>query len=60
MAKITTAGTLFPEKLVTEMFTKTSGKSSLAKLSASQPIAFSGNEIMTFSLDGEVSIVGAC
>lgn len=58
MAKITTAGTLFPEKLVTEMFTKTSGKSSLAKLSASQPIAFSGNEIMTFSLDGEVSIVG--
>lgn len=58
MAKITTAGTMFPEDLVTEMFTKSSGRSSLAKLSASKPTGFNGNKVMTFSLDGEVSIVG--
>lgn len=58
MPKITTEGTMFPATLVTTMFTKAAGRSSLAKLSASSPIAFAGNEVMTFSLDGEVSIVG--
>lgn len=49
---------MFPAKLVSEMFTKANGHSSLAKLSASQPIAFTGNDVMTFQLDGEASIVG--
>lgn len=55
---ITPAGTMFPKQLVSEMFEKANGHSALAKLSAAKPIAFSGNDIMTFSLDGEASIVG--
>ncbi len=47
-----------PEVLVTGMFDKTKGHSTLAKLSGQTPIAFSGSEVMTFNLDGEVSIVG--
>lgn len=47
-----------PKTLVAEMFDKTKGHSALAKLSAQKPIAFSGNQVMTFNLDGEVSIVG--
>lgn len=55
---ITNMSTLFPHELIPDMFKKAAGHSSLAKLSASQPIAFKGNEVMTFSLDGEASIVG--
>lgn len=55
---ITSAASMFPQELVAEMFKKAAGHSSLAKLSASTPIAFKGNEVMTFSLDGEASIVG--
>ena len=58
MATNTAAGTMFPEKLVSEMFQKANRHSALAKLSASKPIPFSGNDVMTFSLDGEASIVG--
>lgn len=47
-----------PKTLVTGMFDKTKGHSTLAKLSNQIPIAFSGNQVMTFNLDGEVSIVG--
>lgn len=52
------AGIKFPPELVTEMFDKTKGHSALAKLSGQTPIAFAGNTIFTFSVDGEVSVVG--
>ena len=58
MATITKATTMFPQEVVSEMFKKAAGHSSLAKLSAATPIAFKGNEVMTFSLDGEAAIVG--
>lgn len=48
----------FPKVLITDMFDKTKGHSALAKLSNQTPIAFSGNTVMTFNVDGEVSIVG--
>lgn len=48
---------LFPAELVTEMFNAVKGKSSLAKLSKANPIAFAGTEIMTFNFDREVDIV---
>jgi len=47
-----------PKALVAGMFDKTKGHSTLAKLSGQTPISFAGNEVMTFNLDGEVSIVG--
>ena len=49
---------LFPERLVTEMFNAVKGHSSLAKLSGASPIPFAGETVFTFSMDGEVSIVG--
>lgn len=50
-------GTLFPEVLVSEMFNKVKGHSSLARLSQATPIPFTGAKEMTFSLDREVDIV---
>ena len=58
MATSTAAGTMFPATMIAEMFEKASGHSALAKLSAAKPLAFSGNEVMTFTLDGEAAIVG--
>ena len=49
--------TNFPVELAREMFSKVTGHSSIARLSNQSPISFSGNEIMTFSLDKEISIV---
>ena len=54
----TLAETKFPATMISEMFEKASGHSALAKLSAAKPLAFNGNEVMTFSLDGEAGIVG--
>ena len=48
----------FPHELVKEIFVAANGKSSIAKLSGQTPIAFSGTDIMVFSLDGEVNLVG--
>lgn len=48
---------LFPPVVVTEMFNKVKGHSSLAKLCAQSPIAFNGQTEFTFSLDKEVDIV---
>lgn len=50
-------GTLFAPETVKDLFSKVAGKSSLAKLSASTPVAFNGNEIFVFSMDDEVNIV---
>lgn len=58
MGNNTTTKLNLPKTLVTDMFNKTKGHSTLAKLCSQTPIAFNGNEVMTFNLDGEVSIVG--
>ena len=47
----------FPAELVKEVFIGAKGKSSIAKLSGQTPIAFSGTDVMAFSLDGEVNLV---
>lgn len=48
--------TVFPHDLVKEVFTNANGHSSIAKLANQIPVSFSGTDIMTFSLDGEVGI----
>lgn len=58
MANVTQMGTMFPEELVKELFSTVKGRSSIAKLSGQEPIAFTGNEYFTFSFDREVAIVG--
>lgn len=49
---------LFSPELTAELFDKVKGHSTLAKLSASDPLPFSGIDIFTFSMDGEAAIVG--
>lgn len=58
MANKTTSGTLFKPELVTEMFNKVKGHSSLAKLSGAEPMPFSGTDTFVFSMAGEAAIVG--
>ena len=58
MTAITKSTNLFPAELVSEVFSKAKGHSSLAKLSGQTPIPFSGNTQMVFAMDGEASIVG--
>ena len=53
-----TKSTLFPANLVTEVYNKAVGHSALARLSARKPISFVGDDVFTFDIDGEVSIVG--
>lgn len=57
MANILTKGSLFPATLTANMFNKVKGHSSVAALSASEPIPFNGKTEFTFSLDNEVDIV---
>lgn len=57
MANILSKGSLFPTELVSEMFNKVKGKSSLAALSNQEPIPFNGKTEFTFSMDKEVDIV---
>ena len=47
----------FPAELIRDVFIGAKGKSSIAKLSGQTPIAFSGTDVMAFSLDGEVNLV---
>ncbi len=58
MATKTTMATNFKPEVVKEIFSKVKGHSSIIKLAKQMPVAFSGNDIFTFSLDGEVAIVG--
>lgn len=58
MSKITASSTLFKPELVTDLFNKVKGHSSLAKLSGVTPIPFAGIDTFIFSMDGEASIVG--
>lgn len=50
-------GSMFPAEIVNDMFNKVQGKSSLAALSGTTPVAFNGSSIFTFSMDNEVNIV---
>ena len=50
-------GTLFPKDLVSEMFSKVKGHSSLAKMSAQEAVPFTGKDYFVFSLDNDISIV---
>ena len=58
MGDTLTRGNLLPPVVTNELFSKAKGKSSLAKLSASEPIPFNGETVFTFSLDKEVDLVG--
>lgn len=58
MAEVVSKGTMFPSEVVSDLFNKVRGKSSLAALSEQVPVAFTGNDIFVFSMDNEVNIVG--
>lgn len=47
----------FPAELVRDVFIGAKGHSSIAKLSGQTPIAFSGTDVMTFTMSGEVNLV---
>ena len=53
-----TTSAVFPPELVAEMFNTVVGHSTIAKLSGAKPIPFAGEAVMTFTMPGEVSIVG--
>jgi len=57
MATTTTALQL-PHELVTDIFSKVKGHSSLAALCGQTPIPFAGTDIMVFTMDGEAELVG--
>ncbi|MGM0124870.1 HK97 family phage major capsid protein [Enterococcus sp. AZ194] len=50
-------GNLFDPQLVTDLISKVTGKSSLARLSAQKPIPFNGEKVFTFTMDSEIDIV---
>ena len=56
--RTTTTTATFPEKLVADMFNTVVGHSTIAKLSGAKPIPFAGEQVFTFAMNGEVSIVG--
>lgn len=58
MATKTNMATNFKPEIVKEIFSKVKGHSTLVKLAKQMPVAFSGNDIFTFAMDGEVAIVG--
>ena len=49
--------TLFDPKVVGDLFNAVKGHSSLAALSAQEPVAFNGNKEFRFTLDKEVDLV---
>ena len=57
MSTILNKGSMFPAEVVSDLFSKVKGKSSLVALSQQIPVAFNGNEIFTFAMDDEVNIV---
>jgi len=57
MGSIITKGNLFPPALTNQLIDTVRGKSSLARLSQSQPLPFNGETEFTFSLDSEVDLV---
>lgn len=57
MANVLSKGALFPPELTNELINLVRGKSSIAALSAAEPVRFNGQTIFTFSLDKEVDVV---
>lgn len=49
--------TLFEPELVSDLFNKVKGKSSLAKLSKQIPMAFDGQKEFTFTMDSDIDVV---
>ena len=49
--------TLFDKAVVNDLITKVKGKSTLAKLSAQEPVPFTGSKEFTFTMDKEIDIV---
>lgn len=58
MNEILKKSTLFDPCMVSDLFSKVRGYSSLMQLCPEHPIAFSGNKEFVFSMDSDVSIVG--
>lgn len=56
-ATVLSKGNNFSPALVSDLFSKVHGKSSLAKLSTAKPTAFNGNTIFIFNMDSDISIV---
>lgn len=54
----TNRDTLFDPIVVTDLFNKVKGHSSLARLCGTTPVSFNGNKQFEFSMDKEVDIVG--
>lgn len=50
-------GTLFDPTLVTDLISKVTGKSSIARLSAQKPIPFNGEKVFTFTMDSEIDVI---
>lgn len=57
MAENLAKGNLFTEQLVTDLFSKVRGKSSLANLKGQSPIPFNGSKQFIFSMDSDIDIV---
>lgn len=57
MANTISKGDLFDAKLVSELFNKVKGHSSIARLTGQNPIPFNGSKEFTFSMDSEVDVV---
>ena len=55
---VVSKGNLFPPELLSGMIDLVKGKSSLARLSAAEPVPFEGADLFTFDFDNEVSILG--
>ncbi len=57
MPDVLSRGSLFDPQLVKDLVNKVKGHSSLAVLSAMEPVPFNGNKEFTFSMDSEIDIV---
>lgn len=57
MGSVLTKGALFPVELTNQMFNLVRGKSSLARLSGTEPIPFNGERVFTFNFDKEADLV---
>lgn len=55
---VQTMGAMFPAEVISTLFNKVQGHSTFAKLSGRAPIAMTGTDIFTFSMDQEATIVG--
>lgn len=57
MSEVLSKATLFDPTLVSDLINKVKGKSSLAVLSAQEPIPFNGSKEFVFTMDSEIDIV---